>query len=54
MPLCDREVYKYEKIAKTEEMSAEKQRKYHQQNSKPVMEEIKEYLDFYHFQEAYP
>jgi transposase len=38
-------VYKYDETAKAEKMSAEQRLEYHQQNSKPVMEELKEWLN---------
>jgi transposase len=38
-------VYKYDEIAKVEKMSAEERLQYHQQNSKPVMDELKQWLD---------
>jgi transposase len=38
-------VYKYDEIANIEKMSPEKRLQYHQQNSKPVMDELKQWLD---------
>lgn len=38
-------VYKYDKIAKVEKMSAQQRLEYHQQHSKPVMDELRKWLD---------
>lgn len=38
------QVYKYDEITRTEKMSAEQRLEYHQKNSKPVMDELKEWL----------
>jgi transposase len=38
-------VYKYDEIAKIEKLSAQQRLEYHQQYSKPVVDELKEWLD---------
>ncbi len=38
-------VYKYDEIARAEKMSARKRLEYHQQKSKPVMDELKQWLE---------
>jgi hypothetical protein len=39
------QVYKHDEIAQVEKMSAEERLQYHQQNSKPVMDQLKKWLD---------